>query len=72
MSPTLRKIPSVIVLRICTREISKLQNDILIEQNKKSLHDLQNCHMICMLVENRTFHPVLYFWKQPKRGVPKN
>ena len=25
-----------------------------------------------MLVENRSFHPVLYFRKQPKRGVPKN
>ena len=27
--------------------------------------------MICMLLENRTFHPVLYFRKQPKSGVFK-
>ena len=29
------------------------------------------CYMICMLLENRTFHPVLYFRKQPKSGVFK-
>ena len=33
--------------------------------------EIFTCYMICMLVENKTFHPVFYFQKQPKRGVPK-
>lgn len=41
------------------------------KKNLKIKEKISTLNMICMLVENRSFHPVLYFRKQPKRGVPK-
>ena len=61
----LKKIPGAFVLRMYTREISKLQEDILKEK-------IFTCYVISMLVENRTLYSFLYFRKQPRKGVPKN